>query len=157
MGKIRIEVCMISARGLRRSSSFWKRHWYAVGWINPDQKYCSKIDSSGSLNPTWKTKFSASFDDSHPNLHGLALTIEVYSREPIFLREKLHGTATVLLKEFFSKFAKNSGVSSPQVGSFQVRKKKSGKARGFVDVSIWMSEESEDGRPSYSGNFVFEF
>lgn len=153
MAKTRVEVCIISARGLRHSSSLWKLQWFVVGWINPDQKYCTKIDSSGSSNPTWKTKFSASIDESRSDLQGLALNIEVYSREPIFLRKKLHGTATVLLKEFFVKFSKNSErpVSDvEEVGSFQLRKKKSGKARGFIDISVQISEERE-GLPSYYG------
>ncbi|XP_077236981.1 calcium-dependent lipid-binding (CaLB domain) family protein isoform X2 [Tasmannia lanceolata] len=149
MAKIRLEVCLISARGLRRSSSLWKLQWFAVGWIDPQNKYCSKIDGSGSSNPSWKTKFSALFDDSNPNLNGLVLNIEVYSREPIFLREKLHGTATVLLKEFFAKFKNSEGQRSAieEVGSFQLRRKNSDKPQGVVDISVRIIEE----RSSYSG------
>ena len=101
MGKFWVEVCLISARGLRRSSSLWKLQWFAVGWIDPNNKYCTKIDASGNANPVWKTKFAVLVDDSQsqsqPTLH-----VEVYSREPIFLRERLHGTATVVLKEFLA-------------------------------------------------------
>lgn len=143
MGKIWIEICLISARGLRRTSALWKLQWYAVGWIDPNNKYCSKIDSSGNANPVWKTKFSMLVDTS---LQDLALNVEVYSREPIFLREKLMGTATVLLKEFLDKYNKNSEVSKPieEVGSFQLRKKNSNKPQGFIDVSIRVSEEREE-------------
>ncbi|XP_042510033.1 uncharacterized protein LOC122085615 [Macadamia integrifolia] len=147
MGKIRVEVCLISARGLRRSSSLWKLQWFAVGWIEPKNKYCTKIDASGNANPTWKTKFSVLIDDSEPtNLEGLTLQVEVYSREPIFLREKLQGTATILLKEFLAKYSRGSGVSKQggieEVGSFQLRQQKSsGKPQGFVDVCIRISED----------------
>ncbi|KAM3355556.1 hypothetical protein P3S68_022269 [Capsicum galapagoense] len=143
MGKIWIEVCLISARGLQRTSALWKLQWYAVGWIDPNKKYCSKIDSSGNANPVWKTKFSMLVDTS---LQDLALHVEVYSREPIFLKEKLMGTATVVLKEFLDKYNKNSKVSKPteEVGSFQLRKKNSNKPQGFVDVSIRLSEEKEE-------------
>ncbi|PHT86915.1 hypothetical protein T459_09021 [Capsicum annuum] len=143
MGKIWIEVCLISARGLQRTSALWKLQWYAVGWIDPNKKYCSKIDSSGNANPVWKTKFSMLVDTS---LQDLALHVEVYSREPIFLKEKLMGTATVVLKEFLDKYNKNSEVSKPteEVGSFQLRKKNSNKPQGFVDVSIRISEEKEE-------------
>ncbi|KAL5991394.1 hypothetical protein ACLOJK_012302 [Asimina triloba] len=149
MPKTHVEICLISARGLRRSSSLWKLQWFAVGWIDPDHKYCSKIDASGSSNPTWRTKFSACIDESRQDdLQTLTLHVEVYRREPIFLREKLHGTATIALKEFFAKYSGSSEVE--EVGSFQLRKKKSGKPQGFVDISVRISEERE-GFASYSG------
>ncbi|KAL6131742.1 hypothetical protein ACLB2K_070116 [Fragaria x ananassa] len=154
MGKLWVEVCLISARGLRRSSSLWKLQWYAVGWTNPNNKYCTKIDASGNANPVWKTKFATLVEDAESKLNDLALHIEVYSREPIFLRERLQGTATILLKEFLAKHNKNSENSrhgAEEVGSYQLRKKNSNKPQGFVDVSIHISEDME-GRSSYTGN-----
>ncbi|KAJ0975450.1 hypothetical protein J5N97_017415 [Dioscorea zingiberensis] len=153
MSKILLEFCMISARGLPRSSSLWKRQWFAVGWIDPNKKFCTKIDSSGSSNPTWKTKFSVTVDSMKTDLQQLSLTVEVYGRDPIFLREKLQGTATVMLKEFFDKFGKYTETSrsgNEETGSFQLRKQKSGKPQGFVDISIRISEQSESGT-SYPG------
>ncbi|KAF5736481.1 hypothetical protein HS088_TW14G00624 [Tripterygium wilfordii] len=159
MGKIWIEVSIISARGLRRTSSFWKLQWYAVGWIDPNNKYCTKIDASGNANPVWKTKFATLVDDS--NSQDMALNVEVYSREPIFLREKLLGTATVSLKEFLSKYNQSSESSKPgneEVGSYQLRRRNSGKPQGFVDVSIYISEEREESSsypgPGNQGGFV---
>ncbi|GFY82027.1 calcium-dependent lipid-binding (CaLB domain) family protein [Actinidia rufa] len=153
MVKIWVEVCLISARGLRRTSSLFKLQWYAVAWIEPNNKYCSRIAASGNANPVWKTKFSALVDNSEPKFQDLALHIEVYSREPLFLREKLQGTATVVLKEFLDKHVTNSEVSKSveEVGSFQLRKRKSSKPQGFVDISIRISEEREE-PSSYSGN-----
>ncbi|XP_021828507.1 protein SRC2 [Prunus avium] len=153
MGKLWVEVCLISARGLRRSSSLWKLQWYAVGWTNPNNKYCTKIDASGNANPVWKTKFATLVEDSESNLQDLALHIEVYSREPIFLRERLQGTATIVLREFLAKHNKNSEASrqgAEDVGSYQLRKKNSNKPQGFVDVSIRISEDME-ARSSYTG------
>ncbi|PON71114.1 C2 domain containing protein [Parasponia andersonii] len=148
MGKLWVEVCLVSARGLRRSSSLWRLQWFAVGWIDPNNKYCSKIDASGNVNPVWKTKFAVSIDDSESNLNDLALHVEVYSREPIFLRERLQGTATILLKEFLAKHHdKNSEASRPgtdEVGSYQLRKRNSSKPQGFVDVSVRISEDREE-------------
>lgn len=155
MGKLWVEVCLISARGLRRSSSLWKLQWYAVGWTNPNNKYCTKIDASGNANPVWKTKFATLVEDAESKLNDLALHIEVYSREPIFLRERLQGTATILLKEFLAKHNKNPENSrhggAEEVGSYQLRKKNSNKPQGFVDVSIHISEDME-GRSSYTGS-----
>ncbi|KAH6830879.1 hypothetical protein C2S53_005803 [Perilla frutescens var. hirtella] len=146
MGKIWVEVCLISARGLRRTSSLWKLQWYAVGWIFPDSKYCTKVDASGKANPVWKMGFSTGIDPSEPELQDLAVHVEVYSREPIFLRESLLGSATILLKEFLDKHSSDSGVRKPveEVGSFQLRKRNSNKPLGFVDVSIRISEEREE-------------
>lgn len=148
MGKIWVEICLISARGLRRTSSLWKLQWFAVGWIDPNNRYCTKIDASGNANPVWKTKFAVSVDDSESNLNDLALHVEVYSREPLFLREKLQGSATILLKEFLAKHDKNSEASArpgtEEVGSYQLRKKSSNKPQGFVDVSIRISEDREE-------------
>ncbi|KAI4306986.1 hypothetical protein L6164_030220 [Bauhinia variegata] len=154
MGKIWVEICLISARGLRRSSSFWKRQWFAVGWVDPDSKYCTKVDASGNANPVWRTKFAILVDDSEPNVQDLALNVEVYSRDPIFLTEKLHGSATIILKEFLAKQDKNPDTSRPgneDVGSYQLRKKKSNKTRGFIDLSIRISEEKEEPN-TFSGN-----
>lgn len=150
MGKIWVEVCLISARGLRHTSSLWKLQWFAVGWIDPNNKYCTKIDSSGNTNPIWKTKFATLVDDA--NFQDMALHVEVYSREPIFLRERRQGTATVLLKEFLSKYSKSSEALKPgkEVGSYQLRKRNSSKPQGFVDISIRLSEDG--GEPSsYAG------
>lgn len=153
MGKFWVEVCLISARGLRRSSSLWKLQWFAVGWIDPNSKYCTKIDASGNANPVWKTKFAAFIDDSESNFNDLALHVEVYSREPIFLRERHQGTATIVLKEFLAKHKKSSEVSRQgieEVGSYQLRKRNSNKPQGFVDVSIHISEDREE-PSSYEG------
>ncbi|XP_071929804.1 uncharacterized protein [Coffea arabica] len=153
MGKLWVEVCLISARGLRRTSSVWKRQWFAVGWIDTNNKYCTRIDASGNANPVWKTKFSTGVDPSEPNFQDMALHVEVYSREPVFLRERLLGTTTVILKEFLEKYLKNSEVPKPveEVGSFQLRKKNTNKPRGFVDISIRISEEREESS-SYQGD-----
>ncbi|KAF3650942.1 hypothetical protein FXO38_16878 [Capsicum annuum] len=80
------------------------------------------------------------------SLQDLALHVKVYSREPIFLREKLMGTPSVVLKEFLDKYDKNSEVSksTKEVGSFQLLKKNSNKPQGFVDVSIRISVEKEE-------------
>ncbi|XP_021752405.1 protein SRC2 homolog [Chenopodium quinoa] len=145
MGKIWVEVCLISARGLPRSS-LWKYQWYAVGWIDPNNKYCTKIDASGNANPVWKTKFTTVIDPSESEFQDMALHVEVYSREPVFLREKHQGSATVILREFLAKHCKNSEGSNQgneDVGSFQLRKKNSNKPQGFIDVSIRISEEKE--------------
>ncbi|KAJ3669102.1 hypothetical protein LUZ60_011052 [Juncus effusus] len=152
MAKICIEICIISARGLCKKSSLLKPQWFAVGWIEPNDKYCTKIDASGSLNPSWKTKFSISVDGNDSKLENMSITIEVYRREPIFLRERLHGTAVVHLKEFLVKHdrVEKPGKGFEETGSFQLRKRNSGKAEGFVDVSISISKEG-DGFASHSG------
>ncbi|CAA2938188.1 SRC2 homolog [Olea europaea subsp. europaea] len=146
MGKIWVEICLISGRGLRRTSSLWRLQWFAVGWIDPKNKYCTKIDASGNNNPVWKTKFSIAVNTSEPNFQDLALHVEVYSREPIFLRKSLLGTATIVLKEFMDKYISDSEGPKPveEVGSFQLRKKNSNKPQGFIDISIQISEERKD-------------
>ncbi|PNY10572.1 calcium-dependent lipid-binding (CaLB domain) family protein [Trifolium pratense] len=149
MVKIWVEICLISARGVRASHSLWKRQWYAIGWIDPNNKYITKVDASTNTNPLWRTKFSIQVDNSEPNFQDLALNVEVYSRDPFFFTEKLHGSATVLLKEFLAKQLQN-GEGNEEVGSYQLRKKKSNKPRGFVDVSIRVSEDKEEPN-SHSG------
>ncbi|KAK4757653.1 hypothetical protein SAY87_018954 [Trapa incisa] len=152
MGKIWVEVSMISARGLHRSSLL-KLQWFAVGWIDPKNKYCSRIDASRNSEPHWNTKFATLIDSSDSGFGELALHIEVYSREPVFLREKLLGTASILLKEFLLKHSKNDSVSKKaveEVGSYQLRKGNSNKPWGFVDISVRISEEQST-PSSYTG------
>ncbi|CAI9772145.1 unnamed protein product [Fraxinus pennsylvanica] len=160
MGKIWVEICLISGRGLQRTSALWKLQWFAVGWIDPKDQYCTKIDASGNNNPVWKTKFSIAVDTSEPNFRDLAVHVEVYSREPIFLRQSLLGTATIGLKEFMDKYISDSEVRKPveEVGSFQLRKKNSNKPQGFVDISIQISEEMKDpGSSSLGGQEEYNF
>ncbi|CAI8585765.1 unnamed protein product [Vicia faba] len=146
MVKISVEICIISARGVRASPSLWKHQWYAVGWVDPTNKYITKVDASTNTNPHWRTKFSVPVDNSDPSFHDLALNVEVYSRDPFFFSEKLHGSATVLLKEFLAKEMQNE-----EIGSYQLRKKKDNKPRGFVDVSVRVFEDKEESN-SYAGN-----
>lgn len=155
MGKTWVEICLISARGLTRTSSLWKLQWFAVGWIDPNNKYCTKIDASGNANPTWKTKFSALIDKSDSKFEDLALNIEVYSRDPVFLKERLQGTASIGLKEFLDKHKNNSETLRhvEEVGSFQLRKRNSNKPQGFVDISIRISQETDEDS-SYEGDDV---
>lgn len=155
MGKVWVEICLISARGLTKTSSLWKLQWFAVGWIDPNNKYCTKIDASGNTNPIWKTKFSALVDNADSRFDDLALNVEVYSRDPVFLKEKLQGTASVGLKEFLDKHKNNSETlrKVEEVGSFQLRKRNTNKPQGFVDVSIRISQETDESS-SYEGMFL---
>lgn len=145
MVKISVEICIISARGVRASPSLWKHQWYAVAWVDPANKYITKVDASTNTNPHWRTKFSIQADNSDPGFHDLALNVEVYSRDPFFFSEKLHGISTVLLKEFLAKEMQNE-----EIGSYQLRKKKDNKPRGFVDVSFRVFEDKVESN-SYSG------
>ncbi|EOA28930.1 hypothetical protein CARUB_v10025177mg [Capsella rubella] len=151
MGKMLVEICLISARGLRVGigigSSLLKHQWYAVGWLNPEDKYCTAIDASRSDNPVWRTKFATLLDDSAIQDSKSVLHVEVYSREPLFLRKRLHGSATVSLKEFLTKYKQQQGSSKAvieETGSYQLRKQNSSKPQGFIDVSIRISAEQED-------------
>ncbi|KAJ0262440.1 Calcium-dependent lipid-binding [Hirschfeldia incana] len=145
--KTHIEICLISARGLRVGtgfgSSLLKHQWYAVGWIDPEDKYCTPIDASRSDNPLWRTKFSTLLDNDDDSKIQ-SLHVEVYSREPIFLRKKLHGSVTVPLKEFLAKYKKKQSSAVEETGSYQLRKVNSSKPQGFVDVSVRVSAERQD-------------
>uniref|UniRef100_A0A0D9V756 C2 domain-containing protein n=1 Tax=Leersia perrieri TaxID=77586 RepID=A0A0D9V756_9ORYZ len=143
MTKLSVEFCIISARGLGRRSTLLKPQWFSVAWIDPNRKYCTKIDASGNSDASWGTKFSLSVDEHDMGLQRMELTVEVYRREPIFLREHLQGTAVIQLKEYFDKFTQGeepSGVTE-ETSSFQLRRKKSDKPQGFVDLSIRICKE----------------
>ncbi|KAK3165792.1 hypothetical protein QOZ80_1AG0037830 [Eleusine coracana subsp. coracana] len=153
MVKTSVEFCIISARGLGRRSSLLKPQWYSVTWIDPNSKYCTKVDGSGNSDPSWGMKFSVSIDEHDlSSLQKMALTVEVYRREPIFLREHLQGTAVVQMKEYFDKFAcgEDHGVIE-ETASFHLRRKKSDKAHGLVDISIRICKE-EDTHVQCSGS-----
>lgn len=137
---------MISARGLGRRSSLLKPQWFSVAWVDPNSKYCTKVDASGSSDPSWGMKFSASVDEHGlSSLQQMVLTVEVYRREPIFLREHLQGAAVVKMEEYLLKFVngeKQHGAIE-ETASFQLRRKKSDKAQGFVDISIRICKEED--------------
>ncbi|XP_031485406.1 uncharacterized protein LOC116254275 isoform X2 [Nymphaea colorata] len=137
MGKYHVEVCVASARGLRRS--FLRSQWFAVAWIDPERKYCTKVDARGGTSPVWNTKFVASFDGA---VEDAALHVEVYGRETLFLRERLEGTASISLREFLTKLDRSPEPGVAESGSFQLRKKGSTKPRGFVDLSLRISDRA---------------
>nr|CAB3474623.1 unnamed protein product [Digitaria exilis] len=152
MAKTSVEFCVISARGLGRRSSLLKPQWFSVAWVDPNSKYCTKVDASGSSDPNWGMKFSVSADEHDlSSLQQMALTVEVYRREPIFLGEHLQGVAVVQMKEYFDKFAdgEHPGLVE-ETASFQLRRKRSDKAHGFVDISIRICKE-EDVHAQLSG------
>jgi len=153
MARTSVEFCVTSARGLGHRSSLLKPQWFSVAWVDQNSKYCTKVDASGSSNPSWGMKFSVSADEHDLNsLQQMVLTVEVYRREPIFLREHLQGAAVVQMKEYFDKFAngeEHAGLIE-ETASFQLRRKKSDKAHGFVDISIRICKE-EDVHAQFSG------
>ena len=153
MARTSVEFCVISARGLGRRSSLLKPQWFSVAWVDQNSKYCTKVDASGSSNPSWGMKFSVSADEHDLNsLQQMVLTVEVYRREPIFLREHLQGAAVVQMKEYFDKLAngeEHAGLIE-ETASFQLRRKKSDKAHGFVDISIRICKE-KDVHAQFSG------
>jgi Rieske Fe-S protein len=156
MTKISVEFCIISARGLGRRSTLLNPQWFSVAWIDPNSKYCTKIDASGNSDVNWGTKFSLSVDEHDMSMQQMELTVEVYRREPVFLREHLQGTAVIQMKEYFDKFSQGkdpSGVTE-ETSSFQLRRKKSDKPHGFVDISIRICKE-ENNRATFSGKEIF--
>eukprot|EP01018_Ginkgo_biloba_P015324 Gb_07666 [translate_table: standard] len=137
MEKRSIEVGIISARGLKKVAPLWKMRTYAVAWINPEHKYCTKIDKHGDTHPVWNMKFSCIVDDQTLQNEDdtiSSVTVEIHSMEPVFHCHKLECSATILLKEFIAKSNRN-GEDHEERASFQLRSP-SGKARGMVDVSI---------------------
>lgn len=131
-----IEVCIISARGLKRSNPLYKLRTLCVAWINPEHKYCSKIDKIGDTHPTWNMKFSCIVDalKLEEDKELASLQVEVHSQEPLFHYSKLACSATIPLKEFVAK-SNNADGEYTESASFQLRTP-SGKARGLVDVWI---------------------
>ncbi|KAD2803932.1 hypothetical protein E3N88_37309 [Mikania micrantha] len=144
-----VEICLIPAKGLTRTSSQRKLQWFDVGWCDPSNKYCTKVDASGNENPIWKTKLSTSVN-SDSRFEDLALHVEVYSIDFVFLKKRLQRTASIVLKEFLDKQKKNSSeaLNVDEFVSFPLRKKNSNKPKGSVDVSIRALHESSDGSSS---------
>lgn len=143
--KFRIEICIISARSL--SYFLMKPQWFAVCWIDQNSKQFLKL-SPGNPNPTLKPKFIFYVDGCQSsNLQALSLTVEIHRIEPIFLRKKLHGAATIMFKEFFANFSGDNPdafrAGLEEISSFQLRKQNSLKPRGFVDISIHITEETD--------------
>lgn len=131
-----IEVCIISARGLKRSNPLYKLRTLCVAWINPGHKYCSKIDKIGDTHPTWNMKFSCIVDalELEEDKESASLHVEVHSQEPLFHYSKVQCSATIPLKEFVAKSI-NADGDYTESASFQLRTP-SDKARGMVDVWI---------------------
>lgn len=152
MEKRSIEACIVSARGLKRTSLLCKLRTLCVAWINPEHKYCSNIDKIGNTHPTWNMNFSCILDareleDDHELV---ALHVEVHSQEPIFHYSKLECSATIPLKEFVTK-SNNADEDYTEPASFQLWTP-SGKARGMVDVWIRIGRRFDPQAPYDQGD-----
>jgi hypothetical protein len=73
-----ILVTLISARDLKKVSTFGRMTVYGVAWIYPNMKVSSPVDTRGHLNPTWDTTLRLTADERLVQSGNAVLHIDLY-------------------------------------------------------------------------------
>ncbi|KAJ7528142.1 hypothetical protein O6H91_16G086100 [Diphasiastrum complanatum] len=93
-----LELFIISAQELRNANNFGgKLNTYAVAYVDPRHKVCTRIDEEGGINPSWDQKLSLTIDQRLLEDVTAQLTIEIYC--PGTWKDKLLGTARVSISD----------------------------------------------------------
>lgn len=129
-----VEVNLISAQDLKPERKAQNMQTYVIAWIDPKRKLTSRIDNMGRENPTWNDKFVFMVDDEALNDFTAAMVFEIYCVR-CFRKDKLVGTARVLLDNFFGNSNRYGEGMQGTFRAFQVRRP-SGTPQGILNIGF---------------------
>ncbi|KAG8487145.1 hypothetical protein CXB51_020796 [Gossypium anomalum] len=135
-----IEITLISAQGLKKTTTFRRMRTYAVAWIDSSVKLRSCIDCVGGENPTWNDKFL--FKVSSEFLYGetSGISIEIFA-DGIFF-DTLVGTVRLLVSNLLRDGSSYIAIRVPSFSAVQVRRP-SGRFQGVINIGasvLWTSD-----------------
>ncbi|KAJ7550384.1 hypothetical protein O6H91_07G099000 [Diphasiastrum complanatum] len=135
--KVKLELEVASAKGLKRMNLFRKMKTYVVVGLDSGVKISSPTDRTGGHNPKWNAKFEFEVEESLLYQETSALTIEIYCNG--WCGDRLVGTVRVLLSHFLNKdtpTSKDAATSKNRMYmSFQVRRP-SGDPKGALMIGV---------------------
>ncbi|XP_031485592.1 uncharacterized protein LOC116254358 [Nymphaea colorata] len=138
-----LEINIISGQGLHPQTR--PMSTYAVVWIRPDRKLCTRVDSDNHTSPQWNDKFIFRVDESFLRSETSAIMVEIYCIR--WFRDTLIGTVRVLVENLLPR--KGYGGSSMKFTALQVRRP-SGRPQGILNLGSAVLDGSICSVPIYA-------
>ncbi|GMI75918.1 hypothetical protein like AT4G01200 [Hibiscus trionum] len=126
-----LELTLISAQGLKKTSKFRRMKTYALAWIDSTVKVRTGIDRVGGVNPTWNDKFLFRVSPAFLYSETSGISIEIFA-DGIF-RDTLVGTVRLLVCNLLRTGSSLIPVRVPSFSAVQVRRP-SGRCQGILNV-----------------------
>ncbi|XP_077238744.1 calcium-dependent lipid-binding (CaLB domain) family protein [Tasmannia lanceolata] len=126
-----LDLTIISAKHLKNVN--W-RHGdlkpYAIFWLDPDRKFATKPDDSGSTRPVWNERFTLPITLPIPDS---LLTLEIFHSKPSETPKPLVATTRVPLKELLDS------DDSTRIKTLDLRRP-SGRPQGKIRIKLAVLE-----------------
>lgn len=137
-----MEIRLISARDLKKTSIFSKTNAFAVAWISNNHKnrQWTAVDKENGTNPNWNQVMNFTLNEADLQHEG-RLVLEIVIYRTATFGDKEIGRVSIPLKEFLKPSGGKKGARAKFV-SYQVRKP-SGKPKGVLDLSVKFPENAE--------------
>ncbi|CAN6486096.1 unnamed protein product [Victoria cruziana] len=125
-----LEITIISAQDLHPANRSMST--YAVAWVQPDRKLCTRVESGSHTNPQWNDKFIFRVEEWFLRSEMSAVMVEIYCAG--WLRDSLIGSVRVLIGNLLP--AKGAGIfAGMRFTALQVRRP-SGRPQGILNLGI---------------------
>jgi len=156
MAQFTIEVSVMAAEELQNTSKFGKMSVYAVLWVDPAMKKCTRVLHKAGKNPVWNDRVSLSLVNptllSYPHS---TLTLQVFSHGRI--NDTLVGTTYVSLSEIARMSAMRVDPDEGNILTLPLHRP-SGRIQGSISLWINLSDKGPGlvapGMPSSSSGTV---
>ncbi|XP_066319839.1 uncharacterized protein [Miscanthus floridulus] len=133
-----LEVTMISAQDLHQRRLARRVRAYAVAWADATHKLRTGVDHAGGAVPTWNDRFLFRVDGAFLRSDTAAVTVEVRGTGGLGADPVLGVTRIVV-----STFVRPGGsVHGPQVAALQLRRPRSLRPQGIVNVAVALLDAS---------------
>jgi hypothetical protein len=145
MAQFTIEVSVMAAEELQNTSKFGKMSVYAVLWVDPAMKKCTRVLYKAGKNPVWNDRVSLSLVNptlfSYPNS---TLTVQVFSHGRI--NDTLVGTTYVSLSEIARMNAMRVDPDEGNILTLPLHRP-SGRIQG--SISLWINVSGNEAKMPY--------
>ncbi|XP_038996530.1 uncharacterized protein LOC120121166 [Hibiscus syriacus] len=135
-----LEITLISAQGLKKTSKFRRMKTYALAWTDSAVKVRTCIDRVGGVNPTWNDKFLFRVSSEFLYRETSGISIEIFT-VGIF-SDTLVGTVRLLVSNLLRIGSSYIPVRVPSFSAVHVRRP-SGRFEGALNVGASVLLDSD--------------
>ncbi|XP_031482903.1 uncharacterized protein LOC116252639 [Nymphaea colorata] len=143
-----LELNIISAQDLQPVSRSMST--YAVAWIQPQRRLCTRVDSGNHVDPQWNDKFVFRVDEWFLRNETSAVMVEIYCVG--WLRDTLVGSVRMLIGNLLPKKGGGglgSGFGGMRFTALQVRRP-SGRPQGILNLGVTVLDATLRSMPLYA-------
>uniref|UniRef100_A0A0D9VMK5 C2 domain-containing protein n=1 Tax=Leersia perrieri TaxID=77586 RepID=A0A0D9VMK5_9ORYZ len=141
-----LEVTVISAQDLHRRFGHRRVRAFAVAWADEAHKLRTGVDLASGADPTWNDRFLFRVDDSFLRSDTAAVTVEVRSPRRILGGDAVLGVTRIVVSTFVGMSSASSATTRRrQVAALQLRRPRSLRPQGIVNVAVALLDGGGDG------------